>query len=292
MIKNKRLQNNRTAIRIASLFLLYLLLPSSQAYAAPVEDEAFFYKPKNHVEVAGTFEHLKPQETYGDWKTGRIQFSRDESPSSSWFVGYSKYDRKNDGRGQQFEAGTYIDWTDSFYTYTGVSTGSNCTFLPKLRIDQDFNFKFGSKKDLVWTIGDSYIEDYGSDMTETGKQSFNTISTGLTYYSQMWNYGYRVFRNVSHPGSLVSYSHLFSIGYGKEGKYMTSLSYTFGKEAVLDTQAYPFISDSNDSKLVTLNHRRWLGLSHDYGYFTEISWLDVENGYRSVGCEIGIFKDF
>ena len=263
-------------------FVLVLCLYSRQLYAKPIVDEAFFFEPKNHIEVSTAYENLSPHDVYGNWKTVSLEFERKEAPDLTWFAGVDNFQRKS-RNGFLGEVGVYKDWNDSFYTYTALSGGTSSDYLPKARIDQELHFKFGSEKQYVWNVGGSYIKYFGDHRD-------NIISTGLTTYINKWSIGYQIFRNISNPGSVKSYSQEWSISYGKERQQLTTLTYSYGNQAYLATEISMPEAVDDKSNLVTLNHRHWLGIDH--GYFAEVNRFNLKNGYRSTGISFGIFSEF
>lgn len=265
------------------LTLLGFCFYPNQLYAAAQGDSAFFFEPKNSIEISGSYEALSPHETYGDWKSFSVTYHRRERPDFNWFAQVTTASRK-EGSGQLGAVGAYKDWSDSFYTYTSLSAGTSSDFLPKVRVDQDLNLKLGSQKDLVWTVGGSYIK-YFDDHKDS------IVSTGFTkYYSKNWDAGYRIFKSQSDPGSVTSYSHLFFLGHGKDKQQMTTISYSIGNQAYMATA---FLSPSevrNYSRLVTLNHRQWVDQNH--GFFEEVSYLNLKNAYHKLGISLGVFNNF
>jgi YaiO family outer membrane protein len=236
---------------------------------------------RNRIEVSTSYDYLHPHEDFGDWKNITTTFFRKERPDLTWFVQLGAYSRK-EGNGLLTAAGAYKDWTERIFTYTAVSAGTNSEYLPQVRIDHDFNFKFGREKNFVWVVGGSYIQYFNVHRDYI-------ISTGLTVYEGKWLAGYRIFRNLSDPGSVVSYSHLFTLGYGQDGWQWTTATFSFGKQAYLATAlAEPEAVDHNSIQ-ATMNHRRWLG--KDYGVFGEVSFFHLNDSYQKTGFTIGVFKE-
>ena len=239
-------------------------------------------KRKNRVELFASYEYLSPYDDYGDWKTLSAAFYRKERPDLTWFTQLGAFSRK-EGSGLLAAAGAYKDWTESFYTYTSISAGTDSTYLPQIRVDHAFNLKFGPGKKFVWVVGGAYI------------QYFNVykdyiLSTGLIAYLGSWMAEYRVFRNQSQPGSIESFSHLFSLSYGQEGRQWTTASYSFGKQAYLATELATPEAVKNNSFLLTLKHRHWL--ANYYGVFGELSYFELQSAYKKGGVLIGVFKEF
>lgn len=261
-----------------------LLLSGGPALAAPLEDESFFFVPKNKIEVSVSHESVSPHSVYGNWKSMSVQYSRKAAVDFTWFAQFDMFSR-NSGHGNLVTVGAYKDWNDSFYTYTALSSGSNVDYLQKFRVDQTFYLKFGPEKQYVWNFGGTYI-DYHNDNTD------KILQTGLTIYNNKWAYGFNLFRNKSDPGSVTSYSREYTISYGKERQALTQLTYANGKEAYLAMDLAVPTAARNSSKLWSLNHRRWLGLEKDHGYVIGVNYFDLENGYRSTEFTLGYFKEY
>ena len=268
------------ATRLLCLCLLFGILFSACPQPAAAEDNS--HELKNRIELSGTYEYLSPHAAYGDWETLSAAFYRKERTDFTWFTQVQAFTRK-EGNGLLAAAGAYKDWTDSFYTYTAVAGGTNAAYLPQIRFDHDFNLKLGPEKKFVWVIGGTYIQSFG-DHTDY------ILSTGLIAYRDKWVAEYRLFRNLSQPGSQESYSHLFSIAYGQDGRQWTTAAVSFGKQAYLATQLATPEAVNNNSLLVTLNHRHWLAKNH--GVFGELSYFDLQGVYQKAGMLIGVFKEF
>ncbi len=238
---------------------------------------------KTHrIESSFSFEHLSPNAIYGDWKTLNISYFSKPSPGFTYFVQSSLYSRPEDD-GVTGTIGTYKDWNKSLYTYSSVTAGSDTSYLPEFRADHDFNFKLGAKKNLILTIGGTYI-NYFSDHSDL------IISGGPTFYWGRCIIQYRYFNNWSNPGAINSHSQLINIGYGEEGQYWTWLSYSFGNQAYLATYLVQPEEVNRDSYELTLRHRHWLGKHH--GVFGNTGYFKLDNGYDKIGFSLGFFYEF
>ena len=282
---NTKCQDRRwLKIVLLTLLICGSLLPK-QLYAAPVVNEAYFFERKNRLEVSGSFDSLSPNATYGNWQNVSVSFYRKERKDLVWFAMLESFSR-NEGGATLATLGAYKDWNAAMYTYTSISTGTNSSYLQKFRIDHDFNFKFGKENQLILTAGGSFIQYY-SDYRDY------ILTLGLTkHINSKLAVGYQVFRNVSQPGSVESYSHQFSVDYGKERQQLTSLIYSFGTQAYLPAGLVSPAALVNPSQLISLKHRRWLGKDRDYGYFVEINYFNLQENYSSIGALIGYFREY
>ncbi len=239
-------------------------------------------KKTHRIESSFSYEHLTPNAIYGEWKTINVSYFSTPSDGFTYFLQSSLYNRPEDD-GLTGTIGAYKDWNRSLYTYSAVTIGSNTTFLPELRVDHDFNFKLGAKKNLILTIGGTYI-DYFSDHSDI------IFSVGPTYYWKKWIFQYRYFHNQSDPGSVSSYSQLINAGYGEEGHHWTWLSYSFGNQAYLATYLVLPEEVNRDSFELNLRHRHWL--TKHYGIFGNMSYFELDKGYDKIGFALGFFYEF
>ncbi len=240
----------------------------------------------NRIDLTYSYYYLEPHGLYGSWNIGTVTYYNNSNKKFNYFIQGSGFSRTIEGEGFLGTVGTYGDWTPWFYTYTDVSIGTNYLYLPEFRADNNFNFKLGKNRNLVWEIGGSYIK-YNSD-------NVNLIaSTGLTDYYKRWIFSYRLFRTVSDPGSVVSWSHLYSIAYGKRYWERTYLNIITGNEAYLEAYqptVYPVNSVNYNAIYVEVHQRIWL--RKDFGILGTISYLTIQGNYKAFGVTAGIFKNF
>ena len=161
-----------------------------------------------------------------------------------------------------------------------MSGATNVDYVPKFRIDHDFNFKLGEKKNWVWTLGFTYI-DYFTPNTDT------IYSTALTWYGQGIIAVYRFFYNISDPGGLSSTSHSFSIDQGYWYKYMNTLIVSWGNQAYMAMYLDNPSAVARDSWSVLLRHRRWL--KEDRGFWVQMGALGIRDGYNGFSFGLGWF---
>jgi YaiO family outer membrane protein len=263
------------------LFILISIVVATHFAVCNTRAEEAPEKTKR-IEVSYSFENLQPHSIYGNWNTGNFAFYDKRSPDFTYFLQSSVHSR-DDGNGVTGTVGAYKDWTDYLYTYSAITAGSHSTYLPKFRWDHDFNFKVGPNKNLVLTAGITYIDyfDVHRDLI---------LSGGPTLYLDKWVLQYRLFHNESNPGSVESYSHLISAGYGKEGWQWTYLNISFGKQAYMATSLATPEAVNQNSLNVTLKHRHWL--AKDYGIFGDVSYFKLQDGYKKYGISSGFFYEF
>ncbi|WP_371381308.1 YaiO family outer membrane beta-barrel protein [Sporomusa aerivorans] len=263
---------------VFSLLLVLVLYPFQQLKALDQNDG----KPNSRIELSTAYEYLSPHSGYGDWKTISLSYYRTGQPDFTWYTQFFNFSRP-EGSGQLAAVGAYKDWSRSFYTYTALAAGTETDYLPKTRIDHNFNFKFGQAKNWIWSLGGSYLQ-------YSGEQKDYILSTGFTAYRHNSVAEYRIFRNQSYPGAVGSYSYLLSFGVGQERKQWTTATFSAGKQAYLATYLVKPEKVNKNSKMISFNHRRWL--DDHQGIFGDLSWLDLEESYRKTGFSLGYFSEF
>jgi YaiO family outer membrane protein len=253
-----------------------MALMASQRSAREVDDA----ETRNRIEISYVYDHLNPHADYGHWNNLLLSYYRKESDTFTWFLQGALSDRVVEGEGSMASWGAYKDWSDSLYTYTQITAGSNCEYFPRFRIDHDFNFKFGERKQWVAIAGFAYIDSHDIHRDYI-------LSPGLTYYAEKYNVTYRLFYNISDPGSETSFTHLLSIGYGREKEQWTYLDLSYGNQAYLSRDLE---SVDNDTIRVRLSHRHWL--TPHSGVFGAVEYQDLKDSYLRHSIQLGFFKEF
>ena len=220
---------------------------------------------------------------FGKWDSGGMRLTRN-GDGNAWYVELNAYNReRGDGAAGQVVGGVYKDWAPRFYTFTSMSTAGDVDYLPRFRVDQDFNFKLLEDKSLVWVLGGTYI-DYHTGSSDT------ILSSGLNWYLPGWLLGYRYFFNISNPGRLTSSSHSVSIDQGYWYRYMNTLVVSWGNQAYLATYIDSPTTVRRDSVSALLRHRHWV--NEDWGFWVQGGALHVENAYNGTSLGLGLFFYF
>ncbi|MGE5343948.1 MAG: YaiO family outer membrane beta-barrel protein [Candidatus Omnitrophota bacterium] len=260
------------------LFMGGGLLHAQATPAPPASDQPVTHR----IEINWLMEYLKMESGESTpWKSLYLKYSGSPSPTFNYFVqlGRVRRDGKSDYIGI---IGAARDWTDWFYTYSAVSAGTRIDYLPRLRFDQDFNFKFLRNRALVWTIGMAYIRYHIPTRNWI-------LSTAAKLYLKKLILEYRLFRNQSNPGEVVSYTHLGSIGYGAEKKSWTFFNVSRGSQAYL---AF-YIDNPEQIRQNALNlslvHRQWL--FKNLGIELQFNYVDLEGGYQKYGIFSSLFLE-
>ncbi|MCX8031624.1 MAG: YaiO family outer membrane beta-barrel protein [Thermodesulfovibrionales bacterium] len=227
-------------------------------------------------------ELLSPKKIYGTWNSTNLNFFHRPIETFTYFLGVSGFSRK-EGQALQLTGGVYKDWKDWLYTYSALSCGTNSSYLFRYRLDHEFFFKLGKKKNIAPSIGVSHIKYFSphKDLITLG---------GLTYYGDGFNITYKHFINISEPGSIVSQSHMFSLEIGKDKKAFTYLNISFGKQAYLATYLASPEEIRQNSHYIVLKHRHWIGKF--WGSIFGLNYLNLKEGYDKYGFSVGIFREF
>ncbi|WP_456392944.1 YaiO family outer membrane beta-barrel protein [Persephonella sp.] len=253
--------------------IAFLVLVFSQVYAFNLE----------RVDVLYSYEYLTPNSTYGTWNSIEVMSYWKWGQNTTPFLGGTITDRSKEGGAFLSTLGAYRDWSEFLYTYSAVSFGSNSTYYPQYRLDHDFNFKVGRERNIVLTIGGSYIKYWDVHKDKV-------FSLGGTVYSGKFVGSLRYFYNISDPGNVTSSSYLVSVGYGAEKESWTYLDVYLGKQAYLATYLYQPEQVNQNAYIIELNHRQWV--RNDAGFIVIVGYMKLEDGYEKYRISGGFFKEF
>ncbi len=236
----------------------------------------------NTVEFGGTMDFVS--DGFGRWDGVRLRYTR-TNKKHTWFLEANGYNRDESGGGEAFVGvgGLYIDWAKRIYTFSSISAGTDTWYSPKIRIDQDFNFKLGKSQQWVWVLGGTYVNYYSP-------QSVAIASTGMTYYMKGVILSYRFFYNIAYPGSLKSASNQLSADQGYWYKYMNTLTISGGKQAYMATYMDSPEAIDRNSLSVSFKSRYWVKKS--WGFWGQASFTSVFDAYNVFGVGAGLFANF
>jgi YaiO family outer membrane protein len=234
------------------------------------------------VELSGTLNRRSPYEIYGGPKILTLGYFQTQSPTFSFFGEASAHDWK-EGQAVFFSGGAFKDWTQRLYTFTAAGLGSDSTFLPHYRVDQDFNFKVGEKKNVVLTAGGSFIRYH-----DVHKDTL--LAGGLAWYLGSWVANYRLTRIQSDPGGVLSTNHLFSVNQGYVGRRSDALTVSFGSQGYIATVVSPEEGVYSDTFFVEGRHRQWL--KEDLGAFLYLHYNSVSDVFVERGATLGVFFEY
>ena len=236
----------------------------------------------HRLEETVSYEQLSPDSLYGSRKDVVIDLFTFNKPGFVWFAELGMF-RRQEGDGVQGGIGGYWDWSPRVYTYSSISAGTVVDYLPKLRLDTDFNVKLGHVKNIVATLGVSYIT-YHIPYEDL------LLSAAGTYYGAGWLCGYRIFQNKSEPGSVVTYSHQLSAAVGAEGKQWTYLTISHGITGYTATTVFPSQEVRNNVDSFDLRHRHWL--TARMGLMGGAQCITMKDGYDDLRASVGSFFEF
>ncbi len=234
------------------------------------------------VEAHVLYESLSPSDIYGSWTNILLSYYAGPKRGLTWFFQLGGFSR-NVGDALLGVGGAYKDWGDRLYTYTALAAGSDSAYLPQVRFDNDFNFKFGDSRNIVGTLGVTYVNYHNA-------HEDLILSSGITLYLQSLVMTYRIFRNKSDPGNITSFSHLIDAAYGREGWQWTNVTFSFGYQAYLADYLATPEEVAQDSLYLILKHRRWI--KKGWGILGDLSYFKLEDGYKKFGLSLGFFKEF
>jgi len=232
----------------------------------------------DRFEVEYAYDTLDPKDIYGTWQTLTLTNYQKISKDITIFYQTGFFKRKIENA---FLAslGAYTDWSDAFYTYSQITVGTKSDYLAKYRVDNDFNFKFGEKKNIVGTVGITYVKAHNI-------HSDQIFSLGLTYYAPKYNASYRLSQNHSNPGNAVSHSHTLSMGYGREKWQWLYLDLSYGDQAYVSQQT----EVNQDTKSAKISYRKWIDKKS--GFFGNIGYFTLSEGYDKTNINLGYFIEY
>ena len=243
---------------------------------------AYALSPKS-LEIQYNYERLTPHSIYGEWNSIDMMLYGNGGEEWTPFIGGSFINRQIEGSAALGVLGSYKDWTKWLYTYSSVSFGSKSEYLPKYRLDHEFNFKLGPEQQYVLTAAGTYIKywDVHKDIV---------LSLGGTIYYKKFIGTFRYFHNISKPGNVRSTSYLISLEYGAEKDQWTYLNISWGKQAYLATYLSNPEEVRENSFIIGIGHRHWL--NKNFGLIGELEYMRLEDSYNKYRISTGIFIDF
>jgi YaiO family outer membrane protein len=269
--------------RLLLLATLCLLGPALTVEAADTAEERA--RIRSHLgyrlDADLLYEHLTPNADYGDWHGLWLTFYVKTLPRITPFAWAGLYERENwIGAGG---VGAYVDWLPRLYTYTATSFGGVSAYHTRWRVDHFFNLKAGL---VTWGLGGGYMQDH-QDHTDW------FLALGPRYWNGPLILEYRLTRYASDPGNHVNWQHLFSAGYGAEGRRWLFLTLTVGGEKYLATWVDPHQVIDRDAWEIGAVWQQWL--TARAGYKLRAGYLDLGepgDGYRKYSLGVGGFWEF
>lgn len=266
-----------------SLWAVWFGPPAKTAAAADTPEERARIRStlRYRLDADLLYEHLTPNQEYGDWHSLWLTFYVKALPRITPFAWAGLYEREDAiGAGG---VGAYVDWLPSLYTYTALGFSGVSDYQSRYRLDHFFNLKI---RRLTWSFGGGYIEDH-RDHTDW------FLAAGPRYWHGPLILEYRLTRYASDPGNLTSWQHLASLGYGAEGRYWLFVNFTLGGEKYLATWVDPSQVVDHDAWEVSAVWQQWL--TARAGYKLRAGFLDLGepgDGYRKYSVGVGGFWEF
>ncbi|MCS7165939.1 MAG: YaiO family outer membrane beta-barrel protein [Candidatus Calescibacterium sp.] len=227
------------------------------------------------------YDYFKPIEDYGDSKTYGIRYFKRVDEDQTNFFEY--YFHNKDSKSSLFVLGMYKDWSRDLYTYSAVSFGTKSDYLPKFRLDNEFNYKIGKERNMVFSLGVTYISYHN-------RYEDFTFHYGINYYFRYGIFSYKRFNSNVNPGGTSSSSNFFSLGLGSEKKSWIYMNYNYGNQSYL-VNFYPFsLTFDKDFEFYQLSYRTWLSV--DRGLIVEYNYLHLKDTYRKPGFMVGVFYEY
>jgi YaiO family outer membrane protein len=274
----------RLAVCVALSLWAVLFGPSAKTAAAadtPEERARIRSTLRYRLDADLLYEHLTPNQEYGDWHSLWLTFYVKALPRITPFAWAGLYEREDAvGAGG---VGAYVDWLPSLYTYTALGFSGVSDYQSRYRLDHFFNLK---TRRLTWSFGGGYIEDH-RDHTDW------FLAAGPRYWHGPVILEYRLTRYASDPGNLISWQHLASLGYGAEGRYWLFVNFTLGGEKYRATWVDPPQVVDHDAWEVSAVWQQWL--TARAGYKLRAGFLDLGepgDGYRKYSVGVGGFWEF
>lgn len=234
------------------------------------------------LDVDYLYDHLSPNDQYGDWHTATATFYVKALPRITPFVQTGLFEREDADAG--LTVGAYTDWAPGLlYTYTAYTTGGSSEYLFEHRIDHHFYLNAGP---ATLVVGGGYAEDHRDHQ-----------DWYWTFGPRIWRGSfigeYRVTRYQSDPGARNAWNHLLSLGLGQEGRSWLFLTATVGEEAYVSTLVVPAQEVHHDFYELGLSYQKWL--TPRLGLKGQVRWLDLGeegDGYEKLGLGAGFFLEF
>ncbi len=243
---------------------------------------SYALSPKR-LDVKYNYERLDPYSTYGEWNSIDLMLYGNGGRYWTPFIGGSIMDRKVEGSATLGVIGSYKDWTQWLYTYSALSFGTNSEYLPKYRLDHEFNFKLGAEKQYVVSVSGTYMKYWNVHKDIV-------LSLGGSIYRGKFVGIFRYFHNISKPGNIHSTSYLISLEYGAEKDHWTYINFSWGKQAYLATYLSNPEEIRQNATIIGIGHRHWL--NNNFGLIGELEYMRLEDSYNKYKISGGFFVDF
>jgi YaiO family outer membrane protein len=232
----------------------------------------------NFVEVGGSYRQLT--NGFGDWSGGYARGVL-TTEANTWNAEVNGQHEFGDG-GVYLAAGDTHNFNSVWYASLTIGSSVGGFFWPRFRADAFVNRKWGTRKQLITTLGYGY---YASKDVHRDQSVF----IGTTYYFQgPWIVEDGVRFNVSNPGVVFSPAGFVAVTEGSNKHHYVTANVGFGQEA------YQIVGPSTvltrfTSQTVTITWRQWMG--KNWG-FNIVGDFYHSSFYERGGGSFGFFKEF
>jgi YaiO family outer membrane protein len=232
----------------------------------------------NFVEVGGSYRQLT--NGFGDWSGGYARGVL-TTGANTWNAEVNGQHEFGDG-GVYVAAGDTYNFNSAWYASLTIGSSVGGFFWPRLRADAFVNRKWGTRKQLITTLGYGY---YASKDVHRDQSVF----IGTTYYFQgPWIVEDGVRFNVSNPGVVFSPAGFVAVTEGRNKHHYVTANVGFGQEA------YQIVGPSTvltrfPSQTVTITWRQWMGKSWGFNLVGDFYHSSF---YERGGGSFGFFKEF
>lgn len=268
--------------KLITLIIVMMIIVTQHLYANE-KDSSEQIVGQDLQEIFFIYEYLDPNDTYGSWKQITTSYYKKLPDNLTLYYHLGLSQRTIEGNGLYLAIGAYKDWSDSLYTLSQIGASPKNEYLASLRLDHEFYYKLGEKKQWVAILGLSHI-NYHNGFDDW------IISMGMTYYAPNYNITYRHFSNKSSPGGNTSSADLVSMGYGKEKEQWIYLDISLGNQAYQSSLGGNFVPFDEDAIDVKVTYRKWT--DKNSGWFSSIGYFNLNDNYDKYLFKFGFFKEF
>jgi len=232
--------------------------------------------PNGTIEAKVTYDFLRPESVYDSWKSAEVRFNHMFNPENTLILAAGGSIR--DETFGWFQTALYKDWHPRFYTYTSATLASNTKWMGWMRLDNDFNLKFGNDAQYVAVFGQTAIL-YPDDKADY------ILSVGGIWYLPGFMIDGRYFFNRSDPGKVWSNSAKLGIGFGIIEDHWTTITATAGKQSYLGLDGLGQVNQN----VTSIDFMQQLWFNQGSGIKFGVGYSYVENGYEKYNASIGYF---
>lgn len=190
--------------------------------------------------------------------------------------------RRFDDTGTYFSVADTHTFSDRWYGNLTLGSSVDGFFWPEFRLDASATHKWGSRREILGTLGYGYI-DY-----KDGSRDHTLRLEGSYYFESPIIVQAGIAIGHSLPGSQLAPSGYAAVTWGRARSRYVTLRGAVGHQAYEPiAPGSPAVDFPFDQ--VTLTWREWLGRDWGFNLVTEHYGSDP---YDHIGVELGLFRDF